>query len=92
MLIQKSFRLPEELVAFIDSQEGKNLSDKLINLISIYRGIQEAVGNIEIFQADITDYARLLEGISQDMSRTIVTYSSDESLPFAPDDNDVGSA
>lgn len=63
-LVQKSFRLPVEIVDFIESQEGKNLSDKLIRVLEKYIAEEHDLNKLLADQSDQLafwhDFARAL--------------------------------
>lgn len=48
----KTVRLPDDLVEYIESQEGENFSQKLISIVLVY---QEAAGEQEELRKYIND-------------------------------------
>lgn len=60
--IQKSFRLPADLVEYIEQQEGRNFSDKLISLLDECRiGEEKRQKSIERYEQYVEECRKLLE-------------------------------
>lgn len=61
-LIQKSVRLSSDLVAWVDEQEGRDFSKKLVGILVEYRsGEAERLQTIELQKASIEDYGKRLQ-------------------------------
>jgi len=60
-LVQKSVRLPTDLVAWVNEQEGRDFSKKLVGILMEYRsGEEDRLQMIQRQKAAIEDYGKAM--------------------------------
>lgn len=63
-LIQKSVRLPEDLVEYVNAQKGRDFSKKLINLLTdIREGDAERQRQLQYYDKQICEYRNRLDDL-----------------------------
>lgn len=64
-IIQKSIRLPADMVAYIEEQEGKNFTSKLMYILDNYRyGERDRIKMQESLDANIVKQVHRLEELT----------------------------
>ena len=89
-LISKSVRIPEDVVAFIETKEGETFSEKLLGIIKDYRQgdadrqrrLQEYDALLESKRKQLQDYSRTAQKaarVTQQLSAALRDY---DTAPF----------